>query len=221
MSANGGRVLLTTTTHMYPPSEREADRCLLLSDLDAAQKYISKLPGSVRRVFLAAEKVKGGKVRGIPPAWIEELKLSRLWRAIIVEADGAARKPAKCWAGHEPNLPAGSDLVVVVIGADALRGRLQEEDVHRSALAVKVAGVPLGSRLTAEVLARLMKQGAAKARAQSPRARLVAFINKVDDSAGIKSTGPLAGLLMHCGVFERVIFGSCLSPDPVVKLIVN
>lgn len=57
-------------------------------------------------------------MKGIHPSWIPALAQS--WDFVLVEADGSRRLPVKAPAVYEPVIPPGTDLVVGVIGLDAL-----------------------------------------------------------------------------------------------------
>ena len=58
----------------------------------------------------------------------------------LVEADGAARKPLKAPAAHEPVLPEPLDCCVAVVGLDSVGQPLDDGHVHRSALVCAAAG---------------------------------------------------------------------------------
>ena len=137
------------------------------------------------------------------------------FNVILVEADGAARRSAKGYAPHEPNIPAASDVVIVVTGLDLLGGELTSRWVHRAALAAQQIGRPEGSYLDEEALAKLNGLGAQMARRQAFQARRIAFLNKADALKTVEKGKDIARHLLDSGLVERVLIGSCISAEPV------
>lgn len=242
LAASGENVLITTTTHMRCPGEQDVDKLIFLDNLFeieeiqksrnqdrgkiAGSELLSKLPGSMfssdsnpHRFFLAEKKIENGKVRGVNKGIVNHLKSIDAFRAVIVEADGAARKPIKSYERYEPVLPSSTDLVVVVVGIDALYAEFNEENVHRFKLAAGVVSAEPGRSLELEDFVKLVEQGAGKAREQAPGARIIAFINKVDSSTLLKQALPAGYQLFNRGLFQRVVIGSCQKPEKVLKVI--
>lgn len=56
---------------------------------------------------------------------------TRFW---VIEGDGARGHRLKCWAEHEPQIPANTECAVLVLDAGLWGTMLKEEDVHRSEL---------------------------------------------------------------------------------------
>jgi len=71
---------------------------------------------------------------------------------VLVEADGARRRPLKIPRPGEPVLPLGTNRVLVVYGADAFDAELGEENVHR----LKPASPLFGKTLTPDLFRSLV-----------------------------------------------------------------
>ena len=74
----------------------------------------------------------------------------RLFDFILVEADGAKRKPIKAPADYEPVIPSSTTLVIGVIGLDALGKAIDEETIHRCELFCSLTGKKAGNTIDRE-----------------------------------------------------------------------
>src|SRR5208337_1665177 len=72
------------------------------------------------------------KIRGFAPEMIARLWQSGIADWIIVEADGAAGRPLKAPASHEPVIPSVTRHVVAVAGLRAIGLPLDESHVFRT-----------------------------------------------------------------------------------------
>lgn len=115
------RVLVTTTTHIYPITE--ARELLVNPDPEQLQDALSR-PG----IVCAGMAAKEGKLSGLP----EDLfSWGRSWADLTVcEADGSRQHPLKLHRAGEPVIPAGCDLCLIVLGLSAL-GQPVSQAVHR------------------------------------------------------------------------------------------
>lgn len=116
------RVILCTTTHMFPASGMET-----VGEPD--ERRILELLCSDHAVCVG-EPAQDGRLHS------PRLPMSRLMELadfVLVEADGSKRLPLKAHAGHEPVIPAESSLTVCVVGLSGL-GRPVREAVHRPEL---------------------------------------------------------------------------------------
>lgn len=158
----GGRVLLCTTTHMFPvagvPWDGSSRR------LDAAPWK----PGALHAPGCTCEAC-AGLVRGsicqagvLDPetgklsAPAEPLnELAQRFDYVLAEADGSKRLPLKAHAAWEPVIPAAATNVVWVVGASGL-GKPVAEVVHRPELFCELCGCELTDIATPERVARML-----------------------------------------------------------------
>jgi molybdenum cofactor cytidylyltransferase len=120
LSADGSRVLVTTSTKVYP-----FPGLPLLEDPLA-------LPFAFREsrvLFLGQQIGANGKLAGPNPMNINMLR--EFADYILIEADGARRRPLKVHLPHDPVLPPGVDLAVMILGASAIGQPVSPELVHR------------------------------------------------------------------------------------------
>lgn len=167
---------------------------------------------------LAGESGGRRKFAGIPPEWIDEIARRFPELVVLVEADGAARKPLKAPAAHEPVIPASSTTVLAVAGLDALGVPLDEAHVHRPERMAQLTGHSSGSPVTSEVIATALwhEEGCGKGR--PPRAALVPVINKVDGPEQLPSARGVAAKLLERGA-PRVLLTSSHRWPVVVEVV--
>jgi len=169
------RVLCTTSTRIMPPRPDQAPR-LLIED-DPAQLLAALASAKEAHCTVAAAR-KGAKLLGYEPEILDALHAADPQRCMLVEADGAAGRPLKAHAPWEPALSPQAQLVIAVLGARGLGGRLQQE-VHRPALAVARLGLLPDQAVTPAHAARLFFHPQGYLRALPPTAELRVFISQV------------------------------------------
>ncbi len=195
LSAAGLKVMTTTTTKIYDPSPAQSATVLLASDPQAILSQAA-VPGQPAHLTAAAVRMDAeGKLKGFAPEAIDLFAASGLFDWILVEADGAARRPLKAAADHEPVIPAGSQVVVAVAGLDALEAPLIEAGVFRAGLAAERMGLPLGADITESALCRLANHPLGLFKGAPATARRVLFLNKADTPARREAAARIAAEL--------------------------
>jgi probable selenium-dependent hydroxylase accessory protein YqeC len=146
--AAGFRPVVTTTTRIWPP----AGVPLVLDDLDVLAQARADNPIVCFGRGLSPEE----KIEGVTPATVCEL-LDRGIGPLLVEADGAARRPLKVHAAHEPVVPACASVVLIVAGVDAVGQPVGDDVIHRSGLAKQLPQWPEGETVTPAHVAALLR----------------------------------------------------------------
>ncbi len=176
----GGTRVVTTTTKMGHDQHR--GRPLLLSPTDAElTEALSAVGGrSAGPVVVAWRSIDGTKAVGVDPAtcdrWFERVEGID---HVLVEADGARRRPFKAPGALEPVVPDTATLVIVVVGADAL-GRVIGDQCHRPLRVAALAGCRPYERLTPARAAAVLRHERGFAASVPPAARMAVVITKVD-----------------------------------------
>ncbi len=151
----GARVITTTTTHIFPPHAGQTGALVLETDhtalLERAATALAKHPHITAATALTPE----GKLRGIPPALAGDLRALPGVAMVLVEADGAKGRMLKAPAEHEPALPAGVNLVLLLASAEAIGQPLSDATAHRLERVERITGLKAGEILTPQALARL------------------------------------------------------------------
>lgn len=137
----GGRVLLCTTTKIYPfPGLPCAhDR----AELDA----LAPSP-----LLCAGALLENGKLTALEVP-MEELACR--FDYVLVEADGSARLPLKAHASHEPVIPPEANQTICVVGVSGF-GRTIREAAHRPERFAALAGTGTEDAATPENTARVL-----------------------------------------------------------------
>lgn len=195
LAADGRPVLVTTTTHLADPREEENTfaRILFRPDLErpptpGSAPLPEPLPGVTLLVSRPADEP--GKLKGIHASRIAQLRA--VWDLVLVESDGSKQLPVKAPAPWEPVVPEGTDLVVGVIGLDALGEPMDERTVHRPELFATVTGCAPGAPIGWDHVVALSRhpEGLFK----GARGRRVVLLNKVDEAPYLPSPGQLGAL---------------------------
>lgn len=175
LAADGARVLLCATTKLFPfdglPNLADPTETALAEALEA------------RRLVCAGTPVpETGKLTApnIPVA-----RLAALADYVLAEADGAAGRPLKAHASHEPVIPPEANQTILVIGASGF-GRPIAEAAHRPALYARLADVPESAPASPETEAAVLL-------AEGLHTRI--FINQVETAEARRQAAALAARL--------------------------
>jgi len=225
------RIILTTTTKMFSwqlapfvKKGRLIEGHNEESVRESIKKYFS-LESKGGRLAVIEEKVEDNngeeKLSGPPPDWLDRWWEERIADYFLVEADGAAGRPVKAPASHEPVIPLSTTDLVGVIGINALGLSLQEENVFRSQIFSRLTGLNLGEKVGIEALAFLIchSQGLFKGVPLGCRRHL--FINKVEDSKVLKMAEELTfEVLKICHRrISDIIIGAAGQKEVVAEVI--
>ncbi len=143
----GKRVVITTTTHMFSPTECGVlveDKDQVLTMLDTKGFVVVGIP---------CEDEKMTKVSDAFFEWLRTIS-----DYVLVEADGSKRLPIKVPDKHEPVLPVNTDLMIVVAGLSCLERSLQE-CCHRWGLAMEILNCQETSRIMPADVVKLLSEG--------------------------------------------------------------
>ncbi len=224
------RMILTTTAKMFAwqlghfikkskliegQEEEVVQNCI--------KKYFSieNKKGQVAIIQERKEEKGEEKVSGPPPEWLDKWWEEGLADFLLIEADGAAGRSVKAPASHEPIIPSLTTDLVGVIGIDALGLSLQEENVFRSQIFSRLTGLKLGEKIGIEALSLLIchPEGLFRRAPQDCHCHL--FINKVEDSKGLKMAEELTfEVLKICHRrISDIIIGAAGQKEVVAEVI--
>ena len=134
------------------------------------------------------------KLDGVSPRMLAVLSAALPAALFLVEADGAARKPLKAPAAHEPVLPEPLGCCVAVVGLDSVGQPLDDGHVHRSALVCAAAGQEPGGPVTPATLACLVEHPEGLFRNCPAGCRRLVFANKGDGPGALDAASEAAAL---------------------------
>mgnify|MGYP000208812589 FL=1 len=151
-AACGRKVLVLTSTHIL---------CSADGRFAADAAAVHNLWQQRRYAVIGTPEFATGKLTAPPQDLYEALQLQA--DVILCEADGSKHHPCKAPAAHEPVLLPDSDIVLAVVGMDALGCPLAQA-CQRPQLAAALLGCSLDSVIDEQMLVALLlsEQGARK-----------------------------------------------------------
>jgi molybdenum cofactor cytidylyltransferase len=217
IAERGGRAITTTTTHIFA-----AQIALAPAHVRAAAATRDAVAAALdaHRHVLVVGATNPETARAAGPS-LELLSRLRAWfpgACLVNEADGSRMRPFKAPADHEPVIPAETTLVVPVVGADVLGQPLDDDHVHRAELVSALAGVPLGSPVTPEVVARVLAHPRGGRKGVPPGARVVIVVNKADALADRGPAREVAERLLREPAIHAVALTAVRAAAPVLEL---
>ena len=195
LKALNKKILITTTTAIYMPDEKEYDY-LFLNDI----KDFSPNDGTIS---VWVQEVKEEKLMGVSLKKLDEIVEKRIFDFILVEADGAKKKPIKAPGEHEPVVTENTTKTIGVIGLDSLGKTIDEETVHRPEILIKITNTDLLDIIKADVIVKLVleEEGLFK----SSKGEKILLLNKANDHDLIKEGMKIRKSLLNKGIRNVVI----------------
>ena len=192
LAAAGHRVLLTTTTKLFPFSDIE-------TLVDPSEEVLVEALAEQRLVCVGSTAGAAGKLA--EPA-IAMTRLMELADYVLVEADGSAGRPLKAHASHEPIIPAEVNQTVCLVGLSGF-GSAIGEVVHRPEIFARLAGVTVEEAATPENIARVLRAEALADR----------YVFNQAEAVEQWEWARRCGVLLHrpwtVTALQRGVFGSC------------
>ncbi len=151
-----GRVILTTSTHIFPFAgiplvETGSEQTLRPREvvLDEIRHSLSS-----NKVICIGQMLSSGKLSA-PTGTIPFEELSSEADYVVVEADGSARHPLKAHRPWEPVIPSCTSATVCVVGASGI-GKPAEDVCHCPDLFCSLAGISPQQNVSEEHIAAVL-----------------------------------------------------------------
>ena len=159
------------------------------------------------------------KLIGFPPEIIDQFLKSKLFRWIIVEADGAAGRPLKAPAPHEPVIPECTDWVVGILGLGAVGKPLNSDYVFRPEIVSTISGLSEGMQIVGDTLCNILTHRQGIFQGTPVAARKIAFLNQADIPGKTKAGRSIIRCLASRKDLDlsRVVLGSTALDPPVLE----
>lgn len=214
-------VITTTTTKIFEPSQSQTQCLILETGEDRMIEVLIRKMDDYKHITLAKRKLSSGKLEGVSADLVRRLAGIDRVSCIIVEADGANRRSLKAPNTTEPVIPSNTSLLIPVVGIDAARCRLNEENVFRSQIVSELTGLPPDSIVSTGTIAFLITDHRGIIKGSPDSVRIVPFINKVDTDRGLIMSTDLAYRILakkHPQI-RQVLLGQAQSAEPVIKTV--
>ena len=221
LSVGGDTVLTTTTTKIHYPEETQS-RCVIIgTSTEDIVKQAKALIEDHHHITAAKNVVSDqNKLLGLTPETVDRLWESRLFRWIIVEADGAAGRPLKAPAAHEPLLPLSTGWLVGLVGLGAVGHPVTDTWVFRPDIFTAITGRLYGEAVTESDVATLISHKRGLFKDAPPGCRRLVFLNQADARSGTVAGRRICGLLKKHpppGI-QRVILGQLTEAIPLLTV---
>ena len=199
------KVIVCTTTKIFIPSPDRVDRLIVSEESDLLD--ILKNDKTEKGIIAIGTSVNSGKLGQVSPEFIDQITKLNICDHIIIEADGAARKPFKAPSPHEPVIPDTATFVFTVVGVDAYDKELKLDNVHRVKEISELTGLKDKGIINEDTIATVLVDNNGGKKNIPLGARWLPVINKVDNTEDLKKAEKIAEALYNKGVKE-VVFSS-------------
>lgn len=212
----GTSVFLTTTTKIFPP--QGGGYALYLVGDREIEGFMPSLPHKeLKLIVLGKEINEAHKIVGLNIHQINELKRKGMDQVILVEGDGAKGKPFKAPRAFEPVIPEKADVVVPVVGIDAIGRQLNGTHFHAEEQICLLTGLKIGDCLQAKDVAAVLLDDRGYQKGVPSSARWVPLINKVETPQDREKALELVTILKEAGV-PKVLIGALGVADSPVEI---
>jgi molybdenum cofactor cytidylyltransferase len=218
------RVLTTTSTRIFAAQINHSPAHLAFnpeqqSIADILPPLQAALDEHGQVLLVGQADLQSGKAFGLPSETVDALAASGRFDLIINEADGSRMRPFKAPAEHEPVIPASTTLVMPVVGLDVLNQPLSDDTVHRANRVSHLSGTGLGQPVTLETIAAVLCHPEGGLKNVPPQARVIPFLNKVEDPTRRAAAQAIAARLLDCERIDSVVIGTVqASREPVLEV---
>ncbi len=209
LNSLGIRAVAATTTKLSA-LRRDSGFAEIHSITEGCELLRNRIEGQATVTLVYGKDHNPDKMMGIPREWVDQLAQQFPQTIFLVEGDGSAGRSLKGHLPHEPVIPASTRLVIPVIGIDILGTPLHSHFVHRPERVIQMIGAPAETVITTEMVLQLLFHSEGYLSQCPPNSQVLPFINKVEDSLGVRQAQQLAeGILsrQHAQI-QNVVIGS-------------
>jgi len=215
LAAEGWRVVATTTTRIAIDELANAPGVVDVS-VGIRPTAVTRALNEHGFAFLYSQ-VQNGKALGLTPDQVTALVDTLDSDVTLIEADGARRLPFKAPYAYEPMIPAGTSLVVPVVGFDALGQPLDDAHIYNASGMIEHFGYPPGERVKAPWVASVLRDDELGLKGAPAAARIIPLINKVPASGYPRVRARLmARLMLVSDRISGVAIGAMQHPQSPV-----
>lgn len=138
-----GKVLVTTTTKIYCPSEEKYESLIIGNNIST---------GKNKNITVAGSRIEDDKLHSLPYDEINNMRKN--YDFVLIEGDGAKEKLLKEWNDYEPCIPEFSTKIIGVINMDILDLDISKENIHRFELLKEKFPKDINKKITSDFLQR-------------------------------------------------------------------
>ena len=189
-------VITTTTTKIYVPLQNESNYVGTSKSIKGILSLSRKRVKQYAHVTLAAGyNSDKQKLIGLSTESVDALWESGIFQWIVVEADGAAGRPLKAPAPHEPVIPESTRTLVAVSGLNALGKPLTDQWVFRPEIFSRLAGLEIGDQVTKHAIIDVLLNENGIMKGAPDHCGKIAFFNQAQTKDQLESGKMILNLL--------------------------
>jgi len=136
---------------------------------------------------------------------------------VLIEADGAKGRSFKAPAGHEPVIPQVVDLIVPVMGLDAIGTELEGDLVYRPEQVRELLGIQNDHIIQPVDAAAILVHGNGALKAVPANAQVRVILNKAETQKAVEQGREIARQTLKADRIGAVILAQVKQADPVVE----
>lgn len=230
LSSAGFNVLVSTTTMIYHPDEKQRPySSLVIADSGTIRKNLGKSVSSFSAsgkgsITVAASQIietnKERKLKGFSADLIDSIYQIHIFDVVLVEGDGAKHFSIKAPGDSEPVIPKESGMVFGVVGLDILGLPINSNTVFRLDRFLKVTHAKENDTIDREILRRLVDAENGLFKNSPPEAEKILVLNKADtlDSAD-KADKTGRYILSRSSSISKVMITTAKDLNPVKRVL--
>ncbi len=197
----GLKVLVTTTTKIFIPDTKQYDALDLSGQLFS--NGLALLPG----IYVGGRPSSiAGKISGVDRDLLAMQR--KLFDLVLIEADGAAKKPLKGWNATEPVNPEFTTKTIGIVDIQTIGKIIDASLVHRLEIFCLLTGAKVGEPVTIDHIYRLVVHPNglfAKSRGDT-----LLFINKAESKSDFANARKLQALLPNLKIVIGSVHQGCI-----------
>lgn len=163
-------------TSLTKTAFHKSDKPLILNEIDIVKLDSIKLDNNP--LFIIGEKLSDNKLKGISENELN--KIREYFNVTIFECDGARNKPLKAHTDYDPTVPNFTTHVIIIIGAEVIKTKINDGFVHRPELFCKTWNVNPELKLDIDFIVNVLTSQKGYLSKVSHETEITYFVNKWD-----------------------------------------
>lgn len=220
LTSRGDRVLTTTTTKIRRPTPRQSSWVMVCESVEQLLRQARILLRHSLHLTAGRQVLHfQHKLKGFDPRTIDQIWQSGVFRWIIVEADGAAGKPLKAPAAHEPVIPDSTHWTIAVVGLTVVDKPLSAKWVFRPQFVSALSGLAMDAPISVSAIAKMCLEKNGMLKNAPTQARKFIFLNQADSHRRLASGKQIGQLLAVYGraSLNGVLIGQTIYEPTVAE----
>ena len=213
-------VFITTTTKISVDEKELGDRWIEINSVDDLNSVdFRDLDGIT--VFTGSQ-LDENHMGELSPELVERLYQEALefGAILLIEADGAKKKPLKAPLEHEPLIPEFVDLVVVSAGLSGLGMKLSKESVHRPERFSKLSGLSIGEKIKFDSLVQILVHEEGSLKGIPSGKKGILHLTQVNSEEVIQAVRKCSDILL--GKYSKIILSDLDDKNKIqVKVVIQ